>query len=134
MNAAPLAMGILTTRGGPSWHPANSADDNGAMIRACKEASDLCMKRGTTLEDVSASFGFRDLRVDNGQFAPVVIGCKNVEEVRRTIKVWREVNVPGTITPDEVDKMRSVEDEVGDLFQEKGVKFVSWPSPTQDAF
>ena len=37
VNASPISMGLLSSRGPPAWHPA------GEMVRSkCKEAADYC--------------------------------------------------------------------------------------------
>lgn len=133
-NAAPLAMGILTSSGGPEWHPARSEADG--MYDACVQAAALCRERGTTLEEVALNYGYKEIRLGQkggGDVVPVVIGCKNIEEIKRTIKQWREVNVPGVRNAETTSKVEQVESEVIRLFEEKGVKGVSWSSPGQHA-
>ena len=132
-NAAPLAMGILTSSGGPEWHPARSERDG--MYEACVQAAALCKARGTSLEEVALNFGYREVRLRSGEedVVPVVIGCKNIGEIKRTIKQWREVNVPGVRDAEAGKKAEEVEGEVIRLFEDKGVKGVSWSSPGQGA-
>jgi len=132
-NAAPLAMGILTSSGGPEWHPARS--EEGGMYEACRQAAALCRERGTSLEEVALNFGYKEVRLGDGQgeAVPVVIGCKSIEEIKRTIKQWREVNVPGARDAEAAKKVEAVEAEVIRLFEDKGVKGVSWSSPGQNA-
>jgi aryl-alcohol dehydrogenase-like predicted oxidoreductase len=49
LNAAPLSMGLLTTQGPPSWHPA-SAD----LKQACRQAYAICCSSSSTASDASA--------------------------------------------------------------------------------
>jgi len=130
-NAAPLAMGILTASGGPEWHPARAQRDG--IFAACQEAVQLCKERGTSIEEVSLNFGYKEVKMRKGTVLPVVIGCKSIEEIKRTIKQWREVNVLGVRSEEEAERLGKVEEEVIKLFEERGVKGVSWSSPGQGA-
>lgn len=76
INAAPLAMGALTSRGAPSWHPA-PVD----VRRACAAAADLCRARGTDISRLALQFA-----VATGPFASTVVGSADPENVRRTIE------------------------------------------------
>lgn len=51
INASPLAMGLLTKKGPPEWHPASEP-----LRRACAEAVRLCGEFGHTIERVALSF------------------------------------------------------------------------------
>lgn len=44
LNASPLAMGLLSSKGPPPWHPAPQA-----MKDACRAAADLCIEAGGDL-------------------------------------------------------------------------------------
>jgi aryl-alcohol dehydrogenase-like predicted oxidoreductase len=127
-NAAPLAMGILTTSGGPEWHPAR--DEKDGVFEATREAAKIAEERGTTLENVALDYGFREIKMKDGRTVPVVIGCKSIYEIRRTVKGWRQVNVPGERSEDAAVKARQTEEEISALFDKRGVKGLSWASPT----
>jgi len=126
-NAAPLAMGILTSSGGPEWHPARAAGDG--IFDACQEAAKLCRERGTSIEEISLNFGYKEVKMGKGNVLPVVIGCKDISEIKRSVKQWREVNVPGARSAEETEKLGKVEEEVIKLFEERGVRGISWSSP-----
>jgi D-arabinose 1-dehydrogenase len=130
-NAAPLAMGILTTAGGPEWHPARTANDG--AYEACRHASALCEQKGTKLENVALDFGLRELKMQNGTPVPVVIGCKTIDEIRRTVHHWREVNIPGERSAQEAEKAQQVEQEIAEYFDKQGVRGLSWASPSDNA-
>lgn len=51
LNASPLAMGLLSTKGPPPWHPAPEG-----MKDACRAAAALCAKRGADLGQVALHF------------------------------------------------------------------------------
>jgi aryl-alcohol dehydrogenase-like predicted oxidoreductase len=127
MNAAPLSMGILTTGGGPDWHPVNVA--KGPVYDACREASQLCQDQGTSIEEVAVNFAYKGLK-DGDRDIPVVIGCKVIDELKRTIKGWRAVNVPGEVSAETRAKIDTVEKQVEELFERKGIKGWSWQSPS----
>ena len=130
-NAAPLAMGILTASGGPEWHPARA--ENNGIFDACQEAVKICQTRGTSIEQVALNFGYKEVKMRKGTVLPVVIGCKNIDEIKRTVKQWREVNIPGARSEEEAERLGKVEEEVIKLFEDKGVIGVSWTSPGQAA-
>jgi L-galactose dehydrogenase len=51
LNASPLAMGLLSSKGPPPWHPADEA-----MRAACRRAAAHCAARGTDLGRVALQF------------------------------------------------------------------------------
>jgi L-galactose dehydrogenase len=51
LNASPLAMGLLSSKGPPPWHPAPEG-----MKAACRAAAALCAKRGADLGQVALHF------------------------------------------------------------------------------
>lgn len=126
MNAAPLSMGILTTQGGQAWHPIRQ-EAGGKYYETTREASKLCQERGTNLETVASDFGYRPLHHSNGNLVPVVIGCKDLSEVHRTLESYARVAF------DRVDS-RELQEEVMALFKEKGVAGFSWSNPSKDCF
>ena len=126
-NAAPLAMGILTTAGGPEWHPTNR--ERGPSFEACREASALCQEKGTSIEAVSLGFGMKALSTPSGADIPVVIGCKSIQEIKRTVEQWKKVN-----EGEKSEKEKEIEQEVIEIFKRRGVLGVSWESPSPEAF
>ena len=123
MNAAPLAMGVLTDSGGPTWHPIRSA--SGGIYEVTKEARELCRSKKMTLEEVAAEFGFRELRQKDGKVVPVVIGCKSLDEVKRTLESHRKAREMN-------GKEGQVETEMIELFERKGVRGYSWAVPSEE--
>ncbi|KAL7421550.1 hypothetical protein Q5752_003319 [Cryptotrichosporon argae] len=133
VNAAPLAMGILTTSGGPDWHPARSADADAArLFAATREAVKLARERGTSLEDVAIGFGYRTLRQLDARPVPVVVGCTDLDQLRATLEAYTAVN--GGEGEEAAKKRKAVEEEVGELFEQRGVRGWSWQSPGPAAF
>jgi len=51
LNASPLSMGLLSSKGPPPWHPAPDA-----MKAVCRQAAALCAARGTDLGRLALQF------------------------------------------------------------------------------
>lgn len=75
LNAAPLSMGALTSRGPAPWHPAPPH-----VLARCAEAAALCRARGEDIARVALSFSLA-----NGGFASTVVGASSAREVRRAV-------------------------------------------------
>jgi L-galactose dehydrogenase len=76
INAAPLAMGALTARGAPPWHPAPAS-----VLERCAAAAELCLSRGTDI----AGLALRFAAAADG-FATTVVGAADPAEVRRNVR------------------------------------------------
>lgn len=76
LNASPLGMGALTSRGAPSWHPAPAV-----VLEACAAAAALCRARGSDISRLAMQFA-----VATGAFASTVVGSADPENVRRTVE------------------------------------------------
>jgi L-galactose dehydrogenase len=73
LNAAPLAMGLLTRGSMPAWHPAPPA-----LRAACAAAADYCAQRGADLADLALSYAFGLPHIDC-----TILGLGSVVEVER---------------------------------------------------
>lgn len=122
VNAAPLSMGVLTTQGGPDWHPIREVED-GKYFQVTRDAVKLCQEKGTTLEAVSSDFGYKPVHQSDGKLVPVVIGCKNLEEVHRALESYARVAY------DKTDS-RDTQEEVRALFEKAGAADWSWANPS----
>jgi D-arabinose 1-dehydrogenase len=89
MNASPLNMGLLTTAGGPEWHPAPlgmKACTRGLAGETPSRAQELGLDN-VKIEDVAVSFGMREFDVKDGtgenvtRSLPVVVGVTSLEQV-----------------------------------------------------
>lgn len=58
INASPLAMGLLSTRPVPAWHPAPKN-----VVDACKRAATLCDERGASIEHLAVQFSVAEPRI-----------------------------------------------------------------------
>lgn len=73
INASPLAMGALTERGAPPWHPAASQ-----VLVGCSRAARACRARGSDLAKIALQFA-----VATSPCVTTVIGTANPANVRR---------------------------------------------------
>ncbi len=75
INAAPLAMGLLSRRPVPDWHPAP------AVLRAAAAAAvDFCTQRGANLADLAMQYAFSRPDLDC-----TLVGLANEAEVRQAV-------------------------------------------------
>jgi L-galactose dehydrogenase len=79
INASPLAMGALTSRGAPPWHPAPAE-----VLARCAQAASLCRQRGSDIAKLALQFA-----VTTGNYATTVVGTASAANLRRNIS-WIE--------------------------------------------
>lgn len=60
VNASPIAMGLLTSRGPPVWHPAHNAPH---IIEACNAAIKYCTDKGMDISKLAMHFVLREARI-----------------------------------------------------------------------
>ncbi|CAM3230240.1 aldo/keto reductase [Paenibacillus lupini] len=58
VNASPLSMGLLSTRGTPEWHPASSE-----VKAVCKRAADYCAEQGGDIAKLAVQFSTMNSRI-----------------------------------------------------------------------
>jgi L-galactose dehydrogenase len=73
INASPLAMGALTSRGAPPWHPAPPQ-----VREFCARAAALCQERGGSLEKLALQFS-----VTTSPCVTTVVGSSRAANIRR---------------------------------------------------
>lgn len=78
INASALHMGVLTTRGAPSWHPAPAP-----IHQAAQQAGDFCRSQNAELSDLALRFSF-----DYPRAASTLVGMSKVEHVRRNLHLF----------------------------------------------
>lgn len=76
INAAPLAMGLLTHKPPPRWHPA-PAD----IREACARAAEHCRKRKASLARLALQFA-----AANPVIATTIVGTADAQEVRQNVR------------------------------------------------
>jgi L-galactose dehydrogenase len=75
INASPLAMGALTERGAPPWHPAPRR-----VRDVCARAAALCQERGASLEKLALQFS-----VATSPCVTTVVGSASSANIRRDV-------------------------------------------------
>ena len=75
INAAPLAMGLLTQRGAPTWHPAPAE-----IQSRCKEAVTYCRQRGVDIAKLALQFAMAGPGI-----ATTLVGISSADEIVRNV-------------------------------------------------
>ena len=78
INASPLSMGLLSTRGTPDWHPAPVA-----LKEACSRAAAYCREQGYPIEKLAVQFSVRTM---NPRIATTLFSSANPDNVLRNIR------------------------------------------------
>ena len=76
INASPLSMGLLSSRGAPQWHPAPKA-----LAEACAKAAKHCAERGYPIEKLAVQYA-----VSNPRIAGTLFSSANPVNVQHNIK------------------------------------------------
>lgn len=76
IHAAPLAMGLLTDRGAPSWHPAP-----GEIKAACAEAAVYCRRTNHSIAKLALQFALANSRIHT-----VVAGSADPGEISANVQ------------------------------------------------
>jgi L-galactose dehydrogenase len=82
INASVLAMGALTTRGAPAWHPASAE-----LLEACARAAQLCRDRGSDIAKLALQYALRLPGV-----VSTLVGSARAENMARNI-AWSESEI-----------------------------------------
>ena len=80
INASPLSMGLLSSRGVPDWHPAPKP-----LVEACSKAAEYCREAGYPIEKLAVQYS-----VDNPRIATTLFSSANPDNVRRNISYVEE--------------------------------------------
>lgn len=75
VNASPLSMGLLSTRGTPEWHPASEK-----LKRHCNEAALYCAERGADIAKLAVQFS-----TSNERIPTTLVSTANPDNIRRNI-------------------------------------------------
>ncbi|WP_458119239.1 aldo/keto reductase [Paenibacillus sp. Z6-24] len=76
INAAPLAMGLLSDKGPADWHPASSE-----IKQRCREAAEFCRQQGTSLTRLAIQYA-----VSNERLATTIVGTASTAEMADNIR------------------------------------------------
>jgi aryl-alcohol dehydrogenase-like predicted oxidoreductase len=75
INASPLSMGLLSTRGVPDWHPAPKS-----LVEACRKAVEYANSKGYPIEKLAIQYA-----VSNPRIATTLFSSANPDNVRKNI-------------------------------------------------
>ncbi len=76
INASPLAMGLLSNRGAPAWHPAPAE-----LRSSCARAAAFCRSRGSDIARIALQFS-----IANPQIATTLVGTASPANLARNVK------------------------------------------------
>jgi len=93
INASPTAMGLLTKRGGPEWHPASDE-----LVSCCKAAEALCAQHDVDITQLAMQFA-----VQHQAISSTLVGTANPTNLLNNIN-W--INEP--INDDLVQSVRQI--------------------------
>lgn len=80
INASPFAMGLLTDRGAPAWHPASQPLKN-----LCKKAAQYCKTKNYPIEQLAVKYS-----VSNPRIATTLFSTTRPEAVLQNIRYAQE--------------------------------------------
>lgn len=96
INASPLSMGLLSSRGVPEWHPADKA-----LVKACADAAAYCSEVGYPIEKLAVQYA-----VSSEHIATTLFSSANPVNVKKNISYVEE--------PIDWDLVKKVQDIIGE--------------------
>lgn len=106
VNASPISMGLLSSRGPPAWHPASPI-----IKTACAEAAAYCSEKGVDISRLGLKF-----TLDQTDIPTTLVSTASLENLQRNIE---SVHTPLS------DKEKQVLDEVMEKFMNP-LKNANW--------
>lgn len=79
VNASPLSMGLLSTRGTPAWHPASDE-----VKQACLDAARFCKEQGSDIAKLAVQFATAHERIPT-----TLVSSANERNIRNNV-AWIE--------------------------------------------
>lgn len=99
INASPLSMGLLSSRGIPEWHPAPKQ-----LVEACSKAAAYCEAKGYPIEKLAIQYS-----VENPHICTTLFSSANPKNVEKNAR-WAEEPMDETL----VTEVREI---IGDSFR-----------------
>ena len=99
INASPLSMGLLSSRGAPAWHPAPPP-----LQDACRKAAAFCEAAGYPIERLAMQFSVREPRIASNLFSTT-----RAENVRANLEFITSEPDPALLA--------QVQEIIGDAFR-----------------
>lgn len=100
VNASPLSMGLLGTRGAPDWHPASRQ-----LKDACKAAAEYCAARGEDIAKLAVQFSTRDSRIPT-----TLVSTANPANIARNAS-WVDEPIDEALLADVLERLRPIHNE-----------------------
>ncbi|XP_034681751.1 L-galactose dehydrogenase [Vitis riparia] len=85
ISASPLAMGLLTERGPPEWHPASPELKSG-----CQAAAAHCKEKGKNISKLAMQFS-----LSNKDISSVLVGMNSIKQVEENVAAATELAIFG---------------------------------------
>ncbi|MFN8257410.1 MAG: aldo/keto reductase [Bacteroidales bacterium] len=76
INASPLSMGLLTSRGTPEWHPASEK-----LKKTCSEAASFCQSKSYPIEQLAIKFS-----VSHPAICTTLVSTTSSENIKQNIR------------------------------------------------
>ncbi|ANF96461.1 aldo/keto reductase [Paenibacillus bovis] len=76
INAAPVAMGLLSDKGPADWHPASPE-----IKQRCREAAEFCRQQGSSLTQLAIQYA-----VSNERLTTTIVGTASTAEITDNIR------------------------------------------------
>ncbi|GLX71260.1 aldo/keto reductase [Paenibacillus glycanilyticus] len=106
VNASPLSMGLLGTRGTPDWHPASER-----LKAVCKQAAEHCEAQGENIAKLAVQFSTR-----NEQIPTTLVSTANPSNIVNNAK-W----VDEKIDEELLEEVRAILEPVRDETWDSGI-------------
>jgi aryl-alcohol dehydrogenase-like predicted oxidoreductase len=100
VNASPLSMGLLSTRGTPDWHPASAE-----LKAACKRAAELCESRGYDIAKLAVQYS-----TSNDRIPTTLVSTANPDNIRKNA-AWTEEPIDEELLKDVLEVLKPVHNE-----------------------
>jgi aryl-alcohol dehydrogenase-like predicted oxidoreductase len=97
INAAPISMGLLSSRGVPDWHPAAKE-----IVEICARAADHCRQKGEAIEKLAIQFS-----TGHPGIATTLVSSANPDNVVKNIR-WVEDPINRELLEEVLDILKPV--------------------------
>jgi len=100
INAAPLAMGLLTEKGPPAWHPAPAEIRDG-----CRRAVEYCRKKKVSLPKLALQFA-----TSHRDISTTLVGTADPKKIRESAK-WIETELDYSLLTEVQDVLTPIRNQ-----------------------
>ncbi|WP_256758071.1 aldo/keto reductase [Cohnella sp. WQ 127256] len=97
VNASPLSMGLLSTRGTPDWHLASAE-----LKATCKQAAQLCASRGFDIAKLAVQYS-----TSNERIPTTLVSTANPDNIRNNA-AWTNEPIDEELLKDVLDILKPV--------------------------